>query len=192
MPDLHSSAQNLKQVLTKWRNEGYHGCKDINYVAYVLDGRYKTGDLSAGVSLKTSDAEQIAWMKPIAEQLGFLLFLGDLTCKIMGDGEFDDIDLGLVRYVGHRPKNVRCAFSDYAADVPQMAQEDDRYIHAENLVDLRGEKLVGGLLGVEPFQVVPSKVFDLDENDPDEKSVQRGDTIVRDFCLLKYQLLTQL
>lgn len=166
-PDTSSSGAYLERVLRKWRDGKYEEESERRLVAYVLDHQYSTANLKEGLmGLKGVDAYRVAFLRPIASKLGFLVGLASLEHNICGvaddegfgyynRGRWDDEDEDEDEYSGSR-KNI-----------PGMAEVGHATTKIFGVVDLTGTLLLPKgkvklrddcLIPKEPFEdVVPDK-----------------------------------
>jgi len=174
VPDNSEAVGEIQKVLKRWRNDQFVSGGDLDFLAYILDHQYSASGLTQGINaLKGEDMQKLAYLRPQATELGFKLFLGNMSCHVSGEADEDSYGYGggwgrrrsYGRYRGYGD-------DDSEEKVPEMGEELDRSYSVENLVDLDGRKLLdnGAALPLEAEQVVPSNAFE--DVEPDKKTYE--------------------
>lgn len=172
LPDVSAPLVRIRGVLRKWAKGGYddqpEGISD--YMAYVLGHQYSQHNLDLG-ALKGEDGYLVSHLRGIAEELGFMVCLGNLACHKSGQA---DGDSGGYNY------NKRRRGWDYSDDededdeddCPGMGEVDEIEIDIDHLVDLDGRPLLsGGKLDAAAEQLIPEDPFD-DSITPDNEEYE--------------------
>ncbi|KAF6756353.1 hypothetical protein DFP72DRAFT_1066708 [Ephemerocybe angulata] len=85
VPSMDKATERLRSVLQKWREGGYSKEPSVPFLAYMLSYMYSANDLARGVpALKGSDAHLVRYLLPVAEDLGFSVFLANLQRVVKG------------------------------------------------------------------------------------------------------------
>ena len=160
LPDTSSSAELLRHTLRKWQAKKYEGESDQRLMAYLLDHEYSTHDLGQGsTSLKGADAQRVALLRPIAEDLGFMLGLASLEHNVSGCAE----DNG-----GGYYNRGRWDDEDEDEDeTPGMLEVTEKSTKISGLVDLNGVPLLSvGEIHLEDDCIIPKDPFE--DETPDD------------------------
>ncbi|KAF4617001.1 hypothetical protein D9613_008504 [Agrocybe pediades] len=176
LKDTSDAALRLKRVLEKWREDKYSDWKG-NMMAYLLQHQYSSANLKEGIKcLKGTDLHRITFLRPIAEELGFVVGLASLEHNISGQGE----DVGC--YGGGRWGRRRYGYyddysdyDDYEDEVPPMGEVESTSTTISDLVDLDGNILVGiGKMDLDSDRLIPEDPFDDATPDDEEYEGYQG------------------
>jgi hypothetical protein len=74
---MHNAIAELRAVLRRWSEDRYPDC-ELKVIAYLLAHRYSEVNLKMG-ALKGEDAHKVSHLRPIAEELGFIIGLANLS-----------------------------------------------------------------------------------------------------------------
>jgi hypothetical protein len=85
LPQLDAVYDEIRQVLLSWRQNSE---EHVTKLAYVFDHEYSQSNLKAE-ALKGSDARTLALLQPIAETLGFQIYLANLEYEMSGPADSD-------------------------------------------------------------------------------------------------------
>jgi len=173
--NLNHAESGLERVLTRWRSTG-----SPNLFAYILEHQYSPERFSHGLNiLEGQDVHKMAALNMYAEQLGFMLCLGNLVCRAPRDlASYDsneDIEshgqkcevrwtsYGLSTEQDCGGSSINSTFDD--GDEPEI---DQRFFYILNLVDQEGKTLRNSKerLKLKAPQIVPLSAFE--DVDPDE------------------------
>ena len=169
LPDMNTALTHLRHVLRKWRKGAYTIDADRDMVAYLLKHEYSAANLAFGAkTLKGEDAHKIANLRIVADELGFMVCLANLSYKVIGvaDDDFGYRDRGW--------KRGRYGYDSYDDDddggVPSMIEVTEKTLGVSNLVDLEGNMLLGQntTLPIDEHNLIPKDPFeDVDPDDQD-------------------------
>ncbi|KIM42422.1 hypothetical protein M413DRAFT_27183 [Hebeloma cylindrosporum] len=161
LPDTSSSAESLRRILRKWQADKYDSESGQRLVAYLLDHEYSTHELAHGRrSLKGADAQRVALLRPIAEELGFMLGLGSLEHNVSGCADDDG---------GGYYNRGRWDDSEDEDDkeTPGMLEVIEKSTKIKGLVDLDGVPLLSvGKIDLDDDCIIPKDPFE--DEDPDD------------------------
>lgn len=179
LPDTSSSAEMLRRILRKWKAKKYVGESDQQLMAYLLDHEYSTHDLGQGnISLKGADAQRVALLRPIAEDLGFMLGLASLEHNVSGCAE----DNGGGYYNRGRWDDDEDEDDD---ETPGMLEVTEKSTKISGLVDLDGVPLLSvGQIHLEDDCIIPKDPFEDETPDDTEYEGYMGN--VRLYSILVF------
>lgn len=127
-PELADDLKELRSTLQSWHQGTY--TRHSKIAVCLLKHKYTPADLELGEhALKVEDAFRVANVKSVAEQLGYMTALANLTCHEYGIGEFPD------DYNPKRAKKLKPSEVDWY-------ESPERSITLEDLVDLKGNRLL--------------------------------------------------
>lgn len=159
LPNMDGPVENLRTVLKDWKENEYTTVPEDSFVAYLLNHQYSERELLRGaMSLKGVDAHKISFLRPIADELGYTVCLGNLTYKIFGDAD----EYGL-----NRKRKKRYSYGS-DSDNYSMAEVHDKSMDISCVVDLNGVRLLKNDLKVSNESLIPENPFE--DAEPDEKS----------------------
>lgn len=169
LPDMSNSQNLLRRVLEKWRDGMYKdkypefGLPERKIAVYVLEHQYSLANLKEGAkSLKGVDAHKVAYIRPIAEDLGFSVGIASLKHRVTSPSS-----------------------SDYDEDVIDRCGEPEADVTTtiENVVDLCGSTLIPvEKLDTCDVHVIPEGLFD--DETPDNSDDEDYMEDVRQFIIL--------
>jgi len=167
-PDTSSSGAYLEHVLRKWRDGKYEEDSERRLVVYLLDHQYSTANLKEGLmGLKGVDAYRVAFLRPIASKLGFLVGLASLEHNICGMAD----DEGFGYYNRGRWDDEGESESEGCESIPSMAEVGHATTKIFGVVDLNGALLLPkGKIEVEDYCLVPKEPFE--DVVPDKKDYE--------------------
>jgi hypothetical protein len=200
LPGTEATPSQLRTALNHW-NTFTPPSNTKNMLVYCLKYQYTDDSMSSGVRmLKGEDAQMVARLRPLLEDLGFFAFFGELTYHVEGAGIEDPyFDDPYDDYYEPPPKKrQRCdaGEDDEDEDKGEDDEEDedecdertgnvDAYnevlgvteitnwdIHVKNLVDLDGKvvDLAEGEIELEDDQLIPPEFYKQREPDESEDS----------------------
>ena len=173
LPTLHNSIAELRAVLRRWSESRYPEDTELQVVAYLLNHKYSEVNLRMG-ALKGEDAHKISHLRPIAEELGYIIGLANLSFTKTGTSD----DYGGCDYWGR--KRQRRYYGGWSSsddddggdgDVPNMLEVTGTDLSITNLVDLDGVQIVKTrplLLSEE--NLIPKDPFE--DEAPDDKDYE--------------------
>lgn len=169
LPDTSRALLQLRNVLRKWRKGAYD--EEPNMVAYLLDHQYSAANLQLGEkALKGKDLHQITNLKPVADELGYMICLGLLSYHVTGDA---DEETGY----GYRGSWKRGRYHDYGDSDDEdedatMGEILDKTLTISNLVDLDGNLILNGsqTMSLEEGDLIPKDPFE--DMEPDDKEYE--------------------
>lgn len=178
LPDMSDSLYLLRRVLKKWRDGLYEEESERNVAAYLLQHQYSPANLKEGIkALKGTDAHRVAFIRPIAEQLGFLVGLASLTHQVSGAADDD---------FGYHGRRSRYDYydededEDEREDTPGMAEVESTTTTINDVVDLCGSALIPmGKLHIDDDCLIPKEPFEDERPDKTEYEGYMGN--VRHF-----------
>ncbi|KIJ56219.1 hypothetical protein M422DRAFT_239426 [Sphaerobolus stellatus SS14] len=185
-PEMTPAITSLRRVLKKWKENTYDedDMPKNKFIGYLLSNDYDDeSDVLGPSSLRGEDAHKLSYLKPIADELGYKIYLGQLQHYELGQGErinFDDDSAFGYR----RPhKRRRCdsydSDSDSGSDSGLGAEDfvmEEVYVRNTTvrfLVGLEGHRAIGQPLNIEEMKldhkcdIIPRDAFDGVE--PDNK-----------------------
>jgi hypothetical protein len=177
LPDTSSSAEMLRHILRKWQAKKYESESDQRLMAYLLDHEYSTHDLEQGsISLKGADAQRVALLRPIAEDLGFMLGLASLEHNVSGCAD----DNGGGYYNRGRWDDSEDEDED---ETPGMLEVTEKSTKISGLVDLDGVPLLSvGQIHLEDDCIIPKDPFE--DETPDDTDYEGYMGNVRSYLFL--------
>ena len=169
LPNMNSAVDEIRRVLHKWNKDAYDEPADsTQIVAYLLKHQYSAANLASGAAtLKGEDAHKVAHLRPVAEELGYVVCLANLEYTMSGSA---DDDYGYRSYGGWKRHRYS---EDYDEDEgnPSMLEVNDESLTVENVVDLHGNKLLGPhKLSLDKEWLVPKDPFE--GLDPDDQEYE--------------------
>lgn len=88
LPDTSKAMVPLQRVLEKWRDGKYAKNSKSQLAACLLDHEYSEFNLRHGIKmLKGRDANKLSLVQPLAEKLGFMVGIANLSHYIAGPAE---------------------------------------------------------------------------------------------------------
>jgi len=176
LPKVHTSISQLRAVLHRW-SEGHYPLPNdsgLKIIVFLLRHEYRGAKLTMD-ALKGEDAHKISHIRPIAEELGYVIGLAVLSYRLIGLHYEDD---------------ERCEH----CDIPdEMSEVLSTRISIDNLVDLDGSPMVKFTkLKLDEKNVIPDLDFETEKPDETEfRDCYRGycdmvsdsesETVVRDY-----------
>jgi hypothetical protein len=164
LPDMSPAVNQLRHVLISWRQARTK--KAPVKLVYHLDHQYSSFGLG-NVSLKGKDAHILSFLRPIAEELQFRIYIANVELHQSGTAD----DSGGYGYHHRR----RCAYGyGYSSDDnggfghDGMMEVHDSELTVENVVDLNGESSDLDFT-IEEEEEMP---FKLNETSPDEEDYE--------------------
>ncbi|EDR06759.1 uncharacterized protein LACBIDRAFT_328485 [Laccaria bicolor S238N-H82] len=169
LPNMNSAVNEIRRVLHKWSKDAYEEPPmSTQIVAYLLKHQYSPANFASGAAtLKGEDAHKVAHLRPVAEELGYVVCLANLKYTMTGSA---DDDYG---YRSHGGWKRHRYYDDYDEDRgdPSMLEVDDESLTVMNVVDLNGNKLLGPhKLNLDKEWLVPKDPFEGLE--PDDKEYE--------------------
>lgn len=169
-PELARDLEDLRCALQDWYQNT--NARKSQIKACLLKHKYTPEDLLLGeCALKAPDAFRVANVRSVAEQLGYMVILANLTYHEAGIGETDAIDSGDSE--DDNPRHRRRS--------PTWWESPLKFITLEDLVDLNGNRLLGPKIthvvdesDEEDMETEPNKPLDT------EISIDYEDLIPRD------------
>lgn len=136
LPKMDDAVARLRHVLLSWRRD-QTGSAPVKLV-YNLDHKYSQISLGTG-SLKGKDAHMLSFLRPIAEELRFRLYLANVELHESGQAE----NSGGGGYRGGGWGRRRWGYSRYDDDEDDddhggMAELEESTLSVTNIVDLDG------------------------------------------------------
>jgi hypothetical protein len=170
LPTMHNAIGELRAVLRRWSEDLYPDCK-LKVVAYLLAHRYSEVNLTMG-ALKGEDAHKISHLRPIAEELGYIIGLATLSFTKTGTADDCGSGRGNWDYWGRKRGRYDCYYDDdLDEDVPEMEEVTDTDLSITNLVDLDGVQIVKlRPLSLSDENLIPENPFD--DEDPDDSNYE--------------------
>ncbi|TFK65134.1 hypothetical protein BDN72DRAFT_801494 [Pluteus cervinus] len=185
IPLTDEAMTKLRRVLRKWDTGRYPD--DPQYLAYLLDYEYSAVELGRGVKgLKGSDAQIVANLYSVAQEMGYLVFMAKLTYSRIGEASGDS-DFNMYSRGRHASKRPR--WGNYGEDDDEDDGEDGsddsncpslehdgmetQEMKISNMVDLDGNlvtKKGAKEFGLDEGQLVPENFFE--DADPDRRKYQ--------------------
>lgn len=170
-PALASDADTvtkLRQLLTSWRR--HLGDDDVpEKIMYLLSHKYSQANLS-GSALKGADANTMAILNVLADELGFHLGLANVVCHVSGPA-VDDGYHGR----GHGGWDSDSEGMDDDEMDPgdvEMEDVDERSCTVENLVKMDGV-LIRKTLDVDEIETIPADLAEsMDDGDYDDQEYE--------------------
>ena len=159
---LLDKALHLRHVLLSWKQaqEGHFDFEVPEKLLYVLDNKYSPDELRS-TAWKGDDANLVAHLAPIAEELHFGLYIGNIEYFKQGDA------------MGGRCNNRRRGYYGYSSDeedvdieAMEMDEADVEELSVTNAVDIDGMPM-STCWDVEINDVIQSD--ELDDGEPDQK-----------------------
>ncbi|KDR72653.1 hypothetical protein GALMADRAFT_142951 [Galerina marginata CBS 339.88] len=165
LPDISEAVVLLKRVLQKWRDGKYQEEPERNLVAYLLNHEYSSANLKNGLkALKGADLHRLTVIRPVAEELGFMVGLASLEHNISGCADDDGGDYyrrGRYDYYDEDEDE------DDRAGTPSMMEVSDTTTTISGLVDLDGSPLVSvGKVHLDNDSLIPKDPFE--DETPDD------------------------
>ncbi|KAF6756351.1 hypothetical protein DFP72DRAFT_893941 [Ephemerocybe angulata] len=121
VPTMDKATEGLRCVLQKWKDGGYPKKLTAPFLAYILSHMYSAKDLARGVlALKGSDAHLVRYLLPVAEELGFSVFLANLQRVVKGS--VDDPESGndhKIAYIYEKEQEIY-HLTRISSDGPQL------------------------------------------------------------------------
>jgi len=156
LSNIDSSIGELRTVLRKWKADKFSDTCN-NKVAYMLSHQYSESELSRGEkALKGGDAHLISYIRDVAEELGFVLALGNLELQISGQAE----DTGYrCNYYKRRRGWYDDSEDEADADDVEMIEEDNRELSVTALYDLDGRR-IASITTIVDEDLIPADYFD--------------------------------
>lgn len=188
LPSTAGALGGLRETLERWNENVYETISDPPLYAYVLDHQYSPYDLGRGVeALKGKDAQLIAHLHPILEELDFTLCFANL--KKTEVGYADDCGYSYNKRSRWGGRGWYGRYDDYDDDddeTPAMGEIEETRLELSNLVRISTAGPV--TLGVESFSLdseslVPPEAFDDLEPDDTEYEGYMGNVSEFDFKL---------
>lgn len=175
LPNMHGALMRLRHVLRRWYEGAYKKkCdQDTRYIAYITEHEYSAANLMTGqTTLKGEDAHKISHVRQVAEELGFVVYLGNLSYNVSGVADYDGGDYG---YYGHKRRRHCYSHSDEPGeDDVSMGEIHEKTYSLTNIVDIDGEPLSDELENVELLLkenlIVPQDAFE--DAEPDEREYE--------------------
>jgi len=149
-------------------------------MTYLLNHQYSSANLKAGIkALKGADLHRVTFLRPIAEELGFVVGLASLEHNVTGPAE----DCGGSSFYGRgRWGHRRYDYYDDEDDdgeTPGMMEVDSTSTNISGLVDLEGGSLVSlGKIEVEDNCLIPKEPFEDQSPDDEEYEGYMGNVII--------------
>lgn len=89
-PDSETWSEKLRNVLKLWKDSSDANPGSREVLAYALHHKTDPAGIIGGIeSLIGADAQEFSKLRPLAEELGYTLFLGNLTCVVSGKSTMD-------------------------------------------------------------------------------------------------------
>ncbi|KAF8628062.1 hypothetical protein AX17_006065 [Amanita inopinata Kibby_2008] len=152
--ESNATMEQLQTILRKWKKGAYDdGIPPDDYVVYLLQHEYCQVELNTGEAcLKGEDAYHVSCLRKVAEELGYMLCLGNFESHIVGSAE-DDYMMGYSK---------RHRYSGFGSGTPAMVDEIDSHMTLENVVDLNGRDILGpkGTMHLDSHNIVPQNAFE--------------------------------
>ena len=170
LPNMNSAVDEIRRVLHKWNKDAYEEPADsTQIVAYLLKHQYSPANLASGAAtLKGEDAHKVAHLRPVAEELGYVVCLANLEYTMSGSA---DDDYGYRSYGGWKRHRYSEDYDDEDEGNPSMLEVNDESLTVENVVDLNGNKLLGPhKLSLDKEWLVPKDPFE--GLDPDDQEYE--------------------
>jgi hypothetical protein len=188
LPDMNTALTHLRHVLHKWRKGAYVIEADRDVIAYLLKHEYSAANLAHGAkTLKGEDAHKVANLRIVAEELGFMVCLANLSYNVTGvaDDDFGYRDRGW-----KRGRYGDSSDDDDDGETPSMIEVSETTLEVSNLVDLQGNSLLGQntVLHIDENNLIPQDPFEGVE--PDEKEYEGYMGNVSRFSLIYDRNLT--
>ena len=185
LPNMNAAVDEIRRVLHKWKKDSYEEPADpTQIVAYLLKHQYSPANLATGAAtLKGEDAHKVAHLRPVAEELGYIVCLANLEYTMSGSA---DDDFGYRSYGGWKRHRYS---EDYDEDEgnPSMLEVNDESLIVENVVDLNGNKLLGPhKLSLDKEWLVPKDPFEGLDPDDQEYEGYMGNVSRRCFVSVFY------
>jgi hypothetical protein len=153
LPKVHIAVSHLRAVLRRWSEGHYPLANDLRLkiITFLLSRKYDEVKLTMD-ALEGEDAHKISHIRPIAEEMGYVIGLAVLSYRIFGYGPDDD---------GH----CECCNRDDEG----MEEVTSTRISIDNLVDLDGSPIPGFTkLKLDEMNLIPDDPF---QDKPDEIEV---------------------
>ena len=158
LPTMHNAIAELPAVLRRWSEHQYPDCK-LKVVAYLLAHRYSEVNLTMG-ALKGEDAHRISHLRPIAEELGYIIGLATLSSTNTNPADDCRGDRGNWDYLGRKRRRLHGHHDEDHLGKNVLTMEDVPDIYITNLVDLDGAKIVKiRPLSLSGESLIPAKPF---------------------------------
>jgi hypothetical protein len=162
---MHNAIAELRAVLHGWSQDQYPDC-ELKVVAYLLAHRYSGVNLTMG-TLKGEDAHKISHLRPVAEELGYIICLATLFFTKIDPA--DDCGGRHVKWnYWCRKRRRRCGYEDeddLDEGVPEVAEVTDTCMSITDLVDLDGVQIVKKRpLSLTRENLIPANAFDEDDS----------------------------
>jgi hypothetical protein len=180
LPDMHTGVSTLRDVLRKWSHGKYADEPETKFVAYLLKHRYNEVNLKM-TALKGEDAHKISHLRDVAEELGFIVCLANVSYSVLGVP--DDPHCGY-----WRRKRARYNYESEDSEVaPSMGDIIDSSLNMEKLVDLMGRPLISisGRLPLNDENLIPENPFEDLEPDETEYEGYTGNVRRLDYFLAR-------
>jgi hypothetical protein len=150
LPKVHIAVSHLRAVLRRWSEGHYPLANDLRLkiITFLLSRKYDEVKLTMD-ALEGEDAHKISHIRPVAEEMGYVIGLAVLSYRIFGYGPDDD---------GH----CECCNRDDEG----MEEVTSTRISIDNLVDLDGSPIPGFTkLKLDKMNLIPDDPF---QDKPDE------------------------
>ncbi|KJA26964.1 hypothetical protein HYPSUDRAFT_1039386 [Hypholoma sublateritium FD-334 SS-4] len=161
MPDMLKSPSLLRKVLKKWRAKKYDEFEGSNprVAACLLKHEYSPENLKDGLkALKGADAHKVSFIRPAAEELGFMVGVASLNYYETGEGD----DYGGYRYRSyyHDDYDNEDEDDDAHDGGPNMVEVESTRVNIEGLVDSDGLLLLSeGQIALDDRCLIPKHAF---------------------------------
>jgi len=146
LPQMEDSVTKLRNILRKWSKDRYKKWPGPPLLAYILDHEYSNYNLKEGVqALKGADAHKVTFLRPVAENLGYMVGLATLKRCVSGPG-------------------INSGTTIRRRDIPEMKEVTDTETSISGLVDLNG-------VSIRPYEEIDIGDDNVVQKDPfdDEK-----------------------
>lgn len=184
LPNMHAAVSNLRHILRKWHHEAYAEDVETNLIAYLLKHQYSQANLSVGAAaLKGEDAHLVAHLREIAEELGYIVCLANLSCNMTG---YPEDDGGYRSDRGGWGKRRRYNWYDEDEDededegTPSMLEVTETTMTIENMADFDGHSIMGlSKLDIDSESLIPQDPFEGVDPDDTEYEGYQGNVSLR-------------
>lgn len=166
LPDMSPAINRLRHVLISWRQARTEEAP--TKLVYHLDHQYSSIGLG-NMSLKGRDAHILSFLRPIAEELRFCIYIANV--ELHQSGTADD-------YGGYH--RGHCAYADDDDDSHGgMMEVDDSELTVENVVDSNGHEVAHLNITIEEEEEIP---FKLSETSPVDQEYEGYQGNVSSLC----------
>lgn len=165
-PKTSTANQQLRHVLRSWVQD--HSGNSPAKIIYNLEHKYSMAGLGYG-SLKGADADLLAFLRPVAEDLDFELYIANIELRQTGDAEDDGYN-----YYSRNRRRGWYSNSDNDSDEAEnmtMGEVTDSTFSITNAVTLDGKR-VNLYEDIDEEDMIPYRLSDQEHDDHEYEGYQ--------------------